>query len=125
MATVNMLLLKFQGMQQVPMEPEGPPVPFGQPLLHSGLMMVGESLCLLLHVTSPSSLEEQKLLRADSKKPPAWIFVVPCCCDLVANTLVCMGLAFVSVSVAQMCRGTVVVFACVLSWWFLGKKQQA
>jgi len=114
MGTVNMLMLKFQTMQKVPMTPGGPPEDFHHPVLQAGLMMVGELLCLPVY----------HCLRKEAKNAPPWIFLVPCCCDLIATTMLCIGLAYAAVSVAQMCRGSVVVFVCLLSFIFLGKRQQ-
>lgn len=121
MATVNMIMLKFQGMQRAPMSAGGSPEPFNQPLLQAGLMMVGESICLPFYFFSRRLPEQTELI---SKRAPSWVFVVPCCCDLTATALVCAGLAYIAVSLAQMCRSTVIIFTCILSWFVLGRRQQ-
>merc|ERR1719265_2017441 len=81
-------------------------------------MMVGELLCLPIYMCTRSREDAEA-----SQRVPKWIFVVPCCCDLVATALLCAGLAFIAVSVAQMCRGTIVVFVCAMSVIFLGRRQ--
>jgi len=117
MGAVNMLMLKFQTMQKVPMIPGGPPEDFHHPVLQAGLMMIGEVICLPVYYC----LRQQE---APAKKAPPWVFLVPCCCDLTATTMMCTGLVYAAVSVAQICRGSVVVFVCLLSFIFLGRRQQ-
>lgn len=118
MGTVNMLMLKFQHMQLAPMQPGGTPEHFDHPWLQAGLMMVGELLCLPVYLWTRTADHAQV-----SQRTPKWIFLIPCCCDLVATALLCMGLAFVAVSVAQMCRGTVIIFVCAMSVMFLRRRQ--
>mmetsp|Transcript_32456 Transcript_32456/g.85730 ORF Transcript_32456/g.85730 Transcript_32456/m.85730 type:complete len:363 (-) Transcript_32456:32-1120(-) len=117
--TVNMLLLKFQHMQMAPMSPGAVPEHFDHPWLQAALMMGGELLCLPLFLLTRTQEEAEQ-----SRKVPKWVFLVPCCCDLTATALLCMGIALIAVSVAQMCRGTIVVFVCLLSAAFLGRRQQ-
>lgn len=119
MGTINILLLKFQHMQTVPMSPGGPAVNFDHPWLQAALMMVGEFLCLPVYY-----LTRTREAAEESGRVPKWIFLVPCCCDLTATALLCMGIALIAVSVAQMCRGTIVVFACAMSVVFLGRRQK-
>lgn len=116
--TVNMLLLKFQHMQQVPMEHGGPPTQFNHPWHQALFMMIGELLCLPVYFLSRTHGEAER-----ARTVPKWIFLVPCLCDLIATALLCMGLALIAVSVAQMCRGTIVVFVCAMSVIFLGRRQ--
>jgi len=118
MGTVNMVMLKFQHMQKVPLVADGSPEPFDHAWLQAGLMMWGEVLCLPVYLLTRAKEEAEA-----AQKVPKWIFVIPCCCDLVATALLCAGLAFVAVSVAQMCRGTIVVFVCAMSVVFLGRRQ--
>eukprot|EP00927_Polykrikos_kofoidii_P042162 TRINITY_DN36015_c0_g1_i1.p1 TRINITY_DN36015_c0_g1~~TRINITY_DN36015_c0_g1_i1.p1 ORF type:complete len:379 (+),score=64.65 TRINITY_DN36015_c0_g1_i1:100-1137(+) len=115
---VNMLMLKFQHMQAVPTRDGGPMVKFDHPAVQAGLLMVGNFMCLPIYYLTRSPEDAER-----SRHLPKWIFLVPCCCDLLATGLLCTGLAYVAVSVAQMCRGTVVVFACALSAVFLGRRQ--
>eukprot|EP00931_Biecheleriopsis_adriatica_P023682 TRINITY_DN14900_c0_g1_i1.p1 TRINITY_DN14900_c0_g1~~TRINITY_DN14900_c0_g1_i1.p1 ORF type:complete len:354 (+),score=55.13 TRINITY_DN14900_c0_g1_i1:1-1062(+) len=98
MGAVNMVMLKFQTMQEAP--------------------LTGELLCLPVYLC----LRWWGVVQV--KEAPKWIFLVPCCCDLIATSLLCMGLTYIAVSVAQMCRGTIVVFVCLLSYALLGKMQR-
>jgi drug/metabolite transporter (DMT)-like permease len=121
-----MVMLKFQHMQHVPMYPGGPPMPFDQPVMQALFMMVGETLCLPVWLWSRQKAADNSASSSDDDsrpKGPVWVFIVPCCCDLVATALVCAGLAYIAVSIAQICRGTIVVFVCGLSAIFLGRRQ--
>jgi len=116
--TVNMLLLKFQHMQIAPMSSGGTPEHFDHPWLQAAFMMVGELLCLPMYFCTRTQEQAEQSL-----KVPRWIFLVPCCCDLTATALLCMGIALIAVSVAQMCRGTIVIFVCLMSAFLLGRRQ--
>jgi len=115
---LNALLMKHQHMQKSPMEPGGAPEHFSQPFLQASFMMVGEFLCLLVYLATRDQAEVEL-----SSHVPKWIFLVPCCCDWIATALICMGYALIAVSVAQMCRGAVVIFTCLLSIAVLGRRQ--
>merc|ERR1719333_1824317 len=101
------------------MTPGGKSVHFDHPWLQAGLMMVGECICLIAYFCTRTE-EDARIFQ----RTPKWIFLVPCCCDLVATALLCMGLSFIAVSVAQMCRGTVIIFVCAMSYVFLGRRQK-
>lgn len=115
---LNALLMKHQHMQQSPMTAGGEPEHFSHPFLQASFMMVGECLCLLVYLATRDRAEVEA-----SSAVPKWIFLVPCCCDWLATALICMGYALIAVSVAQMCRGAVVIFTCLLSVVFLGRRQ--
>jgi len=117
MGTINIVLLKYQFMQKVPMSHGGVSEHFDHPWFQAGLMMAGELLCLPIYFMTRSGEDA-----GSSRMVPKWIFLVPCCCDLVATALLCMGIALIAVSVAQMCRGTIIIFACVMSVAFLGRR---
>lgn len=119
MGTVNMLMLKFQHLQLAPMRLGAEPQHFDHPWLQAGLMMVGELLCLPVYFWRRSSSDAEAF-----RQTPKWIFLVPCCCDLTATALLCMGLSFIAVSIAQMCRGTVIIFVCALSYAVLRRRQR-
>lgn len=116
--TVNILLLKFQHMQMVPTSEGAAPVPFDHPWFQAGLMMVGELMCLFIYLGTRTREDVEV-----AQKVPKTVFLVPCCCDIVATALFCMGLGFIAASVAQMCRGTIVLFVCAMSVVFLGRRQ--
>lgn len=118
MGTINMVLLKTQYMLEIPMKSGGKPQHFDAPWLQAGCMMVGEvSLLFVWFFTrSPASSEA-------AAKVPKWVFIVPCSCDLVATALMCMGISLIAVSIVQMCRGTIILFVCAMSVFFLGRRQ--
>lgn len=115
---MNMLLLKFQTMQASPLRPGGPPQPFHHPWLQALLMMFGETFCLAAWFATRTREEAET-----AQEVPRGVFLVPCLCDLIATALLCMGIGFIAVSVAQMCRGTIVIFVCAMSVVFLGRRQ--
>lgn len=117
---LNALLMKHQHMQMSPMAAGQEPEHFSHPFLQASFMMVGEFLCLLIYLATRDRAEAEL-----SSTVPKWIFLVPCCCDWIATALICMGYALIAVSVAQMCRGAVVVFTCLLSVVVLGRRQHA
>jgi drug/metabolite transporter (DMT)-like permease len=47
---------------------------------------------------------------------------LPTLCDMTATTLMNVGLIYISASIYQMLRGSVVLFTGTLSVWFLGRK---
>ena len=49
----------------------------------------------------------------------AWKFVLPTCCDLLGTTLSGIGLLWVPASIWQMLRGSIIIFAGLLSVLFL------
>lgn len=116
--TTNMLFAKYQHMQHVPMSPGGPAEPFYHPVLQAGFMMVGEILCLIVYYCVRTREEAEQGVQV-----PKWSFLVPSCCDLVATVLLNVALGLLAVSIAQMCRGTVVLFVCAMSIVFLGRRQ--
>jgi drug/metabolite transporter (DMT)-like permease len=117
---LNSILMKHQTKQNVPMASGAAPESFNHPYLQATLMMVGECLCLVVYLVTRTRDEI-----VASRRVPKWIFLIPCCCDWVATALICNAYAFIAVSVAQMCRGTVVIFTCLLSKVILQRRQQA
>lgn len=115
---LNTLLAKTQNMQVAPLTIGGPSGHFNHPFLQASFTTVGAFLCLPIYLATRDQSEV-----ATSAKVPKWIFIVPCCCDFLAVTLMCAAFSFIAVSVAQICRGAVVVFTCVFSVAFLGRRQ--
>merc|ERR1719203_2565356 len=54
---------------------------------------------------------------------PKSIFAVACCFDWTATTLVNMAYVCIPASVIQMTRGAIVIFTCLFSVVFLGRRQ--
>merc|ERR1719253_1079077 len=81
--------------------------------------MIGEFLCLIAYYTSASKAETTK-----EKSAPNYVFMVACCLDWTATTLVNMAYVLIAASIVQMTRGAIVIFTCFLSVVFLGRRQQ-
>lgn len=116
--TLNMVLLKYQYMLEIPTKPGGKVEHFDAPWLQAGFMMVGEVSLLFIWLCTRSKESTEA-----ASKVPKWVFVIPCSCDLIATALMCMGLSYIAVSVVQMCRGTIILFVCGMSVVFLGRRQ--
>jgi hypothetical protein len=113
----NTLLMKFMVMQKVPTAAGGEGEGFDQPYFQTLLMMVGEFLCLIAYYT----LGRDRNLNFD--EVPKSIFAVACLFDWTATTLVNMAYVCIPASVVQMTRGAIVIFTCMLSVFFLGRRQ--
>ena len=70
--------------------------------------------------------QQQALVEAETEQKPPLVglnqlwFLLPTLCDLTATTLMNVGLMFVSASIYQMLRGSVVLFTGTFSTLFLG-----
>merc|ERR1719235_736847 len=113
----NTLLMKFMVIQKVPMEAGGQGQGFEQPYFQTLLMMVGEFLCLIAYY---AKARDQSL---NFDEVPKSIFAVACLFDWTATTLVNMAYVCIPASVVQMTRGAIVIFTCLLSVLFLGRRQ--
>jgi uncharacterized membrane protein len=114
----NTILMKFMVMQKVPMAPGAPGEGFDQPYFQTLLMMIGEFLCLIAYYATRSENE-----KTDSADVPKSIFAFACLFDWTATTLVNMAYVCIPASVVQMTRGAIVIFTCILSVLFLGRRQ--
>lgn len=117
----NTLLMKFMVIQQVPLGLGAPSTGFDHPYFQSLLMMIGEFLCLIAYWTNRKPAEDQ----VAAGKVPLHIFGVACLFDWTATTLVNMAYGVIAASVVQMTRGAIVIFTCVFSVAFLGRRQYA
>jgi uncharacterized membrane protein len=113
----NTLLMKFMVMQKVPTSAGAAGEGFDQPYFQTLLMMIGEFLCLIVYYTKG---RDQNL---NFGEVPKSIFAVACLFDWTATTLVNMAYVCIPASVVQMTRGAIVIFTCLLSVFFLGRRQ--
>jgi len=104
-------------MQKVPMSAGAAGEGFDQPYFQTLLMMIGEFLCLLAYYARG---RDQSL---NFDEVPKSIFAVACLFDWTATTLVNMAYVCIPASVVQMTRGAIVIFTCLLSVFFLGRRQ--
>jgi drug/metabolite transporter (DMT)-like permease len=123
--TCNTLLMKFMVMQRVPTGPGGPKEGFDHPYFQSLLMMIGEFLCLIAYFltrdTKAADMEEGSQARPNGA--PKYIFMIACLLDWTATTMVNMAYGVIAASVVQMTRGAIVIFTCLFSVVFLGRRQ--
>jgi len=118
----NTLFMKFMVMQKVPTAPGAPATGFDHPYFQSLLMMIGEFLCLIAYFATRDRSQEKSAVQQQSA--PKVIFLVACLFDWTATTLVNMAYGFIAASIVQMTRGAIVIFTCLLSVTFLGRRQQ-
>lgn len=55
-------------------------------------------------------------------RPPFYIFLLPCCCDVLGTGVGGVGMLYISASVWQMMRGSLIIFTSMLSVIFLKRK---
>eukprot|EP00933_Yihiella_yeosuensis_P038358 TRINITY_DN3229_c2_g2_i2.p1 TRINITY_DN3229_c2_g2~~TRINITY_DN3229_c2_g2_i2.p1 ORF type:complete len:350 (+),score=65.75 TRINITY_DN3229_c2_g2_i2:138-1187(+) len=115
--TANTLLMKFMVMQQVPTGPGKAATGFDYAYGQSLLMMIGEFLCLLVYLANKTES------KAPKREAPKYVFACACLFDWTATTLVNMSYAIIAASVIQMTRGAIVIFTCLFSMIFLGRRQ--
>lgn len=116
----NTLLMKFLVRQTVAPGPGMKPVSFDFPFFQTLLMMIGELMCLgaFLYTQTPKTAVTTRSFNQ-------LIIAIPVSCDWMATTLVNAAYVMIPASTIQMCRGCVVLFTCLFSVVFLGRKQQA
>ncbi|KAL8602688.1 hypothetical protein ACOMHN_058641 [Nucella lapillus] len=109
---------------------------FDHPWFQTWIMFIGECTCLLgLYLARRRErkqfIKEMKWaaqLGREPQTPPEhprvfqWIFLLPTVCDLVGTSLAGIGLVYVDASVWQMLRGSIIIFAGILSKVFLKRK---
>jgi drug/metabolite transporter (DMT)-like permease len=115
----NTLLMKFMTMQKVPEGPGKEGTAFDHPYLCSMFMMIGEFMCLLVYFSTRSREQAAR----ESGNAPNHVYMVACGLDWTATTLVNMAYMLIAASVVQMTRGAIVIFTCLFSVAFLGKRQ--
>jgi drug/metabolite transporter (DMT)-like permease len=138
--TINTILTKYQDLTCVQFCDTDNPVYFQQPIWQSLNMFLGEFCCLLVYsiyhaLKKKDVLEEEivendetsRLLEEDTivRHPSIlenFLFIFPTLCDLTSSTLMNIGLLFISASVYQMLRGSMVLFTGIFSMVFLRRK---
>jgi drug/metabolite transporter (DMT)-like permease len=113
----NTLLMKFMCLQVASPGVGLATRAFDFPFFQTMLMMLGELLCLGAFTLTSAS----KTARPDF---PKWIMVLPVICDWSATTLVNAAYVILPASTIQMCRGCIVLFTCLFSVVFLGRRQE-
>ncbi|KAL6776941.1 hypothetical protein ACKKBF_B19575 [Auxenochlorella protothecoides x Auxenochlorella symbiontica] len=124
------IVLKLQDTEVVGHRPDGTPITFRHPALQTACMFAGEALCLIPHfiwrwsrrgVRTPTDRAA-----SDARhRAAAWAFGLPALCDAGGTTMLNLGLYYTSASACQMLRGTLVVFAGLLTITVLKRKLYA
>ncbi|KAF5394941.1 solute carrier family 35 member F6 [Paragonimus heterotremus] len=109
---------------------------FNKPWFQTLLMFLGEVLCLfgyfVIRYRKRKRLEREGTYHQIVSDPNNlgilntplfnWYFGLPACCDLLGTTLAGIGLMFVDASIWQMMRGSLIIFAAILSIIFLKRR---
>jgi hypothetical protein len=145
--TINTLLNKYQDLTCI-RDCDTHPLYFEQPLLQTLNMFVGEWMCLVVwwcmnQNTGYVAIQDQEPveqverveqvehteepIEEDLPPPPLQglaqlYFLIPTLCDMTATTLMNVGLLYVSASIYQMLRGSVVICTFVLSYFLNGPR---
>lgn len=140
--TINTLLNKWQDLSCVGNCADPDPIRrhyYEQPIWQTLNMFIGEALCLLVFYASQAFKSEpapdselSPLLEVVQEPVPLSLpplegfkqmyFLLPTLCDLTATTLMNVGLVYISASIYQMLRGSVVLFTATWSVLFLNRR---
>ncbi|KFM26942.1 Solute carrier family 35 member F6 [Auxenochlorella protothecoides] len=124
------IVLKLQDTEVVGHRPDGTPITFRHPALQTACMFAGEALCLIPHFIWRWSRRGLRTptdrAASDARhRAAAWAFGLPALCDAGGTTMLNLGLYYTSASACQMLRGTLVVFAGLLTITVLKRKLYA
>lgn len=128
--TLNVFLTKYQDTVCIE-NCEQEPIYFNQPMLQTLNMFIGEILCLIIFYfnkketyTQLTEIENECLFQIESTdviERKKYILLFPALCDTLSSTLMNIGLIFVSASMYQMLRGSIVIFTAIVSILFLNQ----
>lgn len=101
---------------------------FNHPFVQSCFMFFGEFLCLLTFKLlyfyckrKGDGSENQNGFVKGNRNFSPFILFIPACCDMIATSIMYIGLNLTYASSFQMLRGSVIVFVGFLSFAFLGR----
>lgn len=107
---------------------DGQSRPFDHPFFQSLTMFFGEFLCLLFfklayryHVKRQYPIEDSPIVKGNQQFNP-FLFFVPAMFDMVATTLMYIGLTMTFASSFQMLRGAVIIFTAIFSKMFVHRQ---
>ncbi|KAI3435485.1 hypothetical protein D9Q98_001551 [Chlorella vulgaris] len=132
--TLNTIVTKLQDNVVVGVDAKGQALRFRHPAFQTAAMFAGEALCLLpfglrswyKHATRAAPLSAEEAATRDHRlRRSFFVFFLPAVCDAGATTLLNLGLCFTSASVFQMLRGTLVIFAGLLTILLLHRRLHA
>mmetsp|Transcript_133633 Transcript_133633/g.249967 ORF Transcript_133633/g.249967 Transcript_133633/m.249967 type:complete len:394 (+) Transcript_133633:71-1252(+) len=97
---------------------------FHKPWTQNIQMFMGESLLLTVFLARRPARHRARAAGTQAKVP-FYIFAVPAACDILGTGVGGVGMLYISASVWQMMRGSLIIFTCFVSMIFLKKKLYA
>lgn len=97
-----------------------PAVHFNFPIFQAAVLMAGRATCIIAHYSLTSKVEITR-----NRDFPRIIASMPALCAWIGTIMVNVSCVIIPVAAVQMCRGCAVVFTCLFSQVFLGRKQEA
>lgn len=101
---------------------------FNHPFVQSLTMFLGEFLCLLFfklayryHINRQYPIEDSPIVKGNQQFSP-FLFFVPAMFDMIATTLMYIGLTMTYASSFQMLRGAVIIFTAIFSRMFVHRE---
>ena len=87
-------------------------------------MMLGEMLCMLAYIIYINFFTKDEPTDKDAPKPNMFLFLPPALCDVIATSMMYVGLNLTSASQFQMLRGSIMIFVGIFSKIFLKKQME-
>ena len=87
-------------------------------------MMLGEMLCMLAYIIYINFFTKDEPTAKDQPKPNMFLFLPPALCDVIATSMMYVGLNLTSASQFQMLRGSIMIFVGIFSKIFLKKQME-
>ena len=142
--TLNTILTKLQDSVCVNNCESSQPEYFEQPFIQTIIMFIGELMCLFVWILFNnqtifySKIKEcdeecdeecneeceeecEQIIEVENKYAYGYL-IIPVICDCLSSTMMNIGLLYVSASVFQMLRGSMVIFTGIISRVFLSKR---
>jgi drug/metabolite transporter (DMT)-like permease len=113
--SLNTIATKIQDGVVVGSDDAGKDILFKHPAVQTAFMFAGEALCLIPFFINQWLKSDTASLDTSRFRSTALAFTLPALCDAGATTLLNLGLYYTYASVFQMLRGTLVVFAGMLT----------
>merc|ERR1719428_2771059 len=96
---------------------------FKKPWTQNIQMFIGEALVFGVFLArKPGRARQARELGTENRTPPCYLFLLPACCDILGTGVGGVGMLFISASVWQMMRGSLMIFATMWTVIFLKKK---
>jgi len=102
----------------------GERVEFNHPIFQANVMMLGEMLCMLAYIIYINFFTKDEPTDKDAPKPNMFLFLPPALCDVIATSMMYVGLNLTSASQFQMLRGSIMIFVGIFSKIFLKKQME-